>query len=546
MAGKKKNKKRICKFYGTKNGCSNGKDCTFLHVHKSQTGLNKQEIKKNETKQEMVQIKEKIIKFDQKAFKKLIENFEFEYIFTFLSLEQIVTSTRVSKLFYESLTNNDLWEDLGKIEFQENFKKNAYKQVTELMKCSSLYLMQFDFELSIFMPVNIPFFNDKQIKKVIVNIRKLYVLTRDGILYQTSVDNSDDLKHDLTINDKKIFQKCCTKCGEIVDFDVPQREYNHYSYKYIGDSGMLVNKEGKVFDVKSFRKSVVTEMDSSWTENEPIEKVVSKSSDSFLISKNGVGFYNTKEETCRIKKPVKYICRSGIIDIDNVYFTHNDLFAIYNEKGKSYELSNVKMVKFSNNDGHRTEIIQKENDSIFRGGKNISHGLPEKVKDIFVGNSICYFKTVKNHYFSTNRFDHDCYMDPYGMKKHYQLISSTDKPKHNELEIFNDFPMEIKDIFDVDCCIIQGKKPYSKIIQQKLEVLKKKYLKEKEDLESQVLNCKRCFKKYFEFENKDDSCRYHKTNKTHEVKIWTDTTADAFDCCGAIDDTFCQSGKHIQ
>ena len=131
---------------------------------------NKVRVNVTEVKTKEFDNESKPTKFDKKAIQNLIENFEFGYIFTFLDLEQIIHSRRISKFFFQTLSKDDLWEDLGKLHFQKNFNKDSYKQVTETMKCSSLYLMSNDS----FVPINIPFFNDKQIKKVLLNIERLY------------------------------------------------------------------------------------------------------------------------------------------------------------------------------------------------------------------------------------------------------------------------------------------------------------------------------------------------------------------------------------
>ena len=163
---------------------------------------------------------------------------------------------------------------------------------------------------------------------------------------------------------------------------------------------------------------------------------------------------------------------------------------------------------------------------------NISKGLPDRVKDFYLGNTNVIFKTIKNQYFSAiclKELEH--WRSYFGNKSNYQLVyvSHTDeKRKFEKLEIFNDFPMEIKNIFEFDVCIIQGNRPFTKEIEKKLDHTIKKYTKEKEELSSQVLYCKRCNCKYFEFQNKNDSRKFHLTNKTHEIKYF-DTEMDVYD-----------------
>ena len=123
--------------------------------------------------------------------------------------------------------------------------------------------------LKVYLPVNIQFFNDKNIKKISLNCKTLNVLTYDGVLYQSK---TEELQQSQNI-DEIIFIKCCEKCGEIEDFDIAQQYHSSFE-AYDGQLGLLVNKKGKIFEVQSFEKSLVSEFDSSFTENEHIVNVV--------------------------------------------------------------------------------------------------------------------------------------------------------------------------------------------------------------------------------------------------------------------------------
>lgn len=538
---KSKNQSPVCKFYGTPSGCSKGKNCTFLHVEKQKptNEATKSKTTPKPTKQEKVEIKKKvivkeeeeIIKFDSKSFQKLTENFEFWYIFTFLELEQILSLTRVSKLFYESLTTNDLWQDLGKLHYQEYFDKNAFENVKELMQNSSLYSMEYSSVLSTAIPVNIPFFNDKKIKKVSLNAATLYVLTTNGILYQTT--HGQFLE-----NDEKFFIKCCQKCGEIVDFHVLQKTYD-YSPTYKGDIGILVNKKGEVYEVKSFKKSKVTKFDhSSFTENEHIIKVIAGHYNNLFLSKNGIGFEVRKNpfEVIRSNQKLKSISEYGFLDEDN-----NLRCGMNEEWLKTKDIVKSKVLSF--------EAHQNINGDVLILNDIISKGILDEIKDYYVGFNNVYFKTIKNEYFSTNGLKQPNFGRIFGVKKDYGLnifpyFPDDEQPKIISLNMFNDFPMEIKEIYEVDyTCVIQGKKPFTKSFGKKLKEVNDGYFKEREEMISQILICKKCNSKYIESENKDDSCRFHLTNQMHEIKFF-DSELDVYDCCNRFEP--CQKNKHTQ
>ena len=176
---------------------------------------------------------------------------------------------------------------------------------------------------------------------------------------------------------------------------------------------------------------------------------------------------------------------------------------------------------------------------------NISKGLPGRVKDFYLGNTNVFMKTIKNQYFSViNLHDFEGWGGSnYGNKRNYYLASASENPKFNTLEIFNDFPMEIKNIFEFNIGIIQGNRPFTKEIQKKLDDIKKKYTEEKYELKSQVLRCKRCNRDYFEFQNTNTSCKFHLTDKKCEVKFY-DTEIEVYECC--CNDYCCQKAKHTQ
>ena len=63
------------------------------------------------------------------------------------------------------------------------------------MKLSSLYIMKYSHDLSIYVPINIPLFNDKRIKKISLNCKTLNVLTYDGMLYQIKSEELNESKN---------------------------------------------------------------------------------------------------------------------------------------------------------------------------------------------------------------------------------------------------------------------------------------------------------------------------------------------------------------
>ena len=119
-------------------------------------------------------------------YQTLFENFEFEYIFSFLAPKEIVSAQKISKLFQKELTKDDFWEDISQIHFNQ---KVGYKTSLELCQTNSIYI--FGYKAEIF--TNLSFFNEKRVRKIAPSSYAIFVLTGDGKLYLR--DQKDGKQH---------------------------------------------------------------------------------------------------------------------------------------------------------------------------------------------------------------------------------------------------------------------------------------------------------------------------------------------------------------
>ena len=362
-------------------------------------------INKNKKKK----IKKKEIK-KETNFLDLIQNFEFENIFIFLPLKEIINNFRISKIFLKILRKDDFFEDLGKIHFEE--ENLNYKKIMKRMKCSN-YLFFISFQNEI--PKNLKYFNNKKIKKIKINKKRILILTNDSFY---TIEFDYELKDPI-----KILNEFKIKNEDNFDFCLNNFEENIYDKM---DRGLILNQNNSIiFYIESFLNSKLFEIeiigiDSGGGDNNSSGGSGNSSSDSPIIpmiesvgneklfylylNKKGELFKLTNfEETNKFKfilKNIILISPIGVIDSTNQFISIkilNNLKEFKNKKRKQNilnlkgtQLINQNLILFKN----KNEMIISKFENHSKNFKNL------KIKNYFVGDDSLIFKLENNKFYT--------------------------------------------------------------------------------------------------------------------------------------------------
>jgi hypothetical protein len=474
---------------------------------------------------------QEILKNVLSEFQTLMENFEFEYVFTFLPLKEIVQAQRISKIFSKTLCQNEFWSDLGVLHYAEKRTKNAYSKITQMMQSTSLFYFTYLKEENIYFPKNISFFNDKQILKILHDGEHQYkVLTKDHKLYNCVFPGTyKDLKEKY----ERIFEDF----EDMVDFSKLNGQ----------DDGIICNTKGEAFYVQSFEKSTFKKITS-------IHKFV-KLCGNKMLSEKGELFTCYSDGPSFVCNGIKSISIPGAINTKDQFNFHD------NDKLKFNDVHKVKgslkhMVYHHKENG----FIQcnRENKYTHVGmklEKEVNHSknlakFNEEIVDFFKG--FCPNVLLKTK--SGNFYFHGSY--PYspadlGIKKLNPSVEVQTLNGHPDgylkADYFCDFPADIIDVV-IDSSLnnnlfVVGQ-PVTDHLMNELEKLKKKYVQQRDEEKELILTCKNCKKNYLEKNNFEESCRYH-PGGFKEIKIYGEEL-DVYSCCGDFPDEIgCKGRKHI-
>jgi hypothetical protein len=372
----------------------------------------------------------------------LINNFEFEIIFSFLPLKEIVQLSRISKIFHYYLRTDEFWDNLSRIHYNKSFKNENYKNTIELMQYTSLYFLKsFDCEI----PRNISFFNDKNIKKIVHNRTRFLVLT-DKSLYNVTVEYGEMSEPQILFS----------TFGKILDVSLNNYQRNVYD---IGDRGIILNQYGKPFIVESFIKSKCVPIE--FKEKFPNFIHVESPYDGIyiILSESGELYRSFHFKDMKlILKNIKSISKVGAIDVNQQFISMKFIKHLgskdYNKKKKENVIE-AKGIHFG--DSTPWVVFRKVQQVITSKNENHTNNLKKKfeeIDDFFVGEDIVVFKTKLKHFFFHEK---------------ESLVFS--KFQNTEI-MMNKFPFEISNIvLSKNFAILQSNVPYSDLVQEKLKLV---------------------------------------------------------------------------
>jgi hypothetical protein len=510
---------------------------------KTKTTNNNQNFNKKQDKEEdkLVKLfKEKLTTFDSKAFHLLLSNFEFEYIYTFLPLAQIFQHSRVSKLFYNVLTRDELWYDLSLLHFKESSKnKDNYFKVKQLLNKNSYFIKKRHndgFYLS-----ELTSLNEKKIIKLVTTKCRVLALTEDHKLFH--YQNIEDVKD---TRNGQIFKNI----KNIVDV-VASTDYAIHAWSD-RDHGILLTSSGKVYVITSFNNEKIQVLHSSKFkfDGDHIHIVkIENAIDGFyhLLTATGDLYITRGNDAQFSMKNIVSVTATGAINSNNEFITFNELR--YNSKKNYKPVARKKRIQRAKSylfheHGQPFTVFHHQNGQYESNKVDHSKNIKGKILDFYVIKDNCYFKT-NNGYYTYTEGKYEKY---HLATQDYELLSeSKNHEKVNKANLLDDFPLEVCDVFLYYSVIFQVKGTFTEKIKERYEKQLEKYRKEKEELNTKILKCKNCLKNYLGGENTDKSCWYH-TKGTQEEKVNYDTYEDVYDCCGGYlgKSEGCCSRKHAQ
>jgi hypothetical protein len=370
----------------------------------------------------------------------LINNFEFEIIFSFLPLKEIVQFSRISKIFLYYLRTDELWDNLSRIHYKKTFKSENYKNTIELMQHTSLYFLKsFDCEI----PINISFFNDKKIKKIVNNRTRFLVLT-DKNLFNITVEYGEMSEPQLLFS----------TLGNILDVSLNNYQRNMYDSS---DCGIILNQNGQPFIVESFTKSKCLQIESK--EKFPTITNVESPYDGLyiMLSESGDLFRSFHHKDMDlILKNINSISSVGAIDVNQQFISMKFIKHLgskeYNKKKKENVLE-AKGIHFG--DSTPLVVFRKVQQEITSKNENHSKNLmkkSEEIDDFFVGEDFILFKTKRKNFLFYEK-------------------ESVGRFQNAEM-LMNKFPFEISNVFlSKNFAILKSNVPYSDLVQENLKMV---------------------------------------------------------------------------
>jgi hypothetical protein len=465
------------------------------------------------------------------SYDQLINNFEFEYIFSFLPINEIVKAQRVSKIFKKQLTNKDFWEDVSLCQLK---KKLDYKESLKAFKTTSIYIIGEKTE-NIF--VNLPYFNDKKKKKILICQQVVMVLTEDGKLHKQNLNNleksigelfpSSDLISDFAFQSPDSFV-FCTDLGEAHFMSGDLKTFKCEGYI----SKVEVHREIAIlFD----EKKRTAHLFSIWDPTKVVEKVtdVLKVNSSGLVL-NGEVFYNFflkgKE---KVKGPFGQIIKK------------KKKKQVNQENNK--ELKNFYVSRMPDSAIKLLEFVDESFELIgFYGKENIS--LKDRVVKIFSTDGFFYFLTDKNEVFMHSISEKETNSSSYGIQTFTSFFRRIPKG-FQKTNIFPEGFGKIQNITGnfyfmvVEFGKYESAKSEKQLNKEKMERLQK-HLNEKEKIDKELQKCLKCNCMYWEPENTETSCKFH-PGHIYSKKVYYDTYDDVYYCCdGSENSTGCVSQRH--
>jgi hypothetical protein len=477
------------------------------------------------------------------SFQTLIENFEFEYIFSFLPLKEIVNSQRISKVFKKQLSDEEFWQDVSKIHFKQTL---GYKKTIELCKTTSIYIYGYKSEI----PTNLSFFNDKRVKKIVPSSFWIYVLTQEGKLY--SHNQYDGTQHFYeTPNPVED-----VACGSAFENQFPKVVICDNT----GKAFALESKEGEWKHLLTgggyITKVEVTEYNTIHTYGDTLDFI--------LLSKKGNAYrYKMQNFKYRSKmENVKDIYPSGYLLNNNKFYrlcedSEEFPLSIQGRKnGKDTEKNNKK-VKYMCTNSNRSiksnrvsKLIEMENGdiSIVDYEKVVKLNIKgEKIVKYFATHSCFFFITDKNNHYVYIPYIHNINHHSHGIK-FYQEDMHGQFFGLNKCERLNEFGEIVNIVASENFIVFEAKRSLFGKTKESLEsehlTRMKQFNLEKQEEINQKLTCINCKSQYLESQNSEKSCKFHFSDETFELLVYLDTYETVHKCCLKADEFPCRTRKH--